>query len=148
MIWRRRRPGLACSELVELVTDYLDGALSKGERARFEAHIAGCDDCTVYVAQFTETIAALAALPPTSPPPATRRAAAASSAAGRRTAAPARPTAAAGRARTLGRRPRDERLGDGAELGDVAHDLDAVDDPRVARHVAAAERPRRSAARA
>ncbi len=71
MIWRRRRPGLACSELVELVTDYLDGALSKRERARFEAHIAGCDDCTVYVAQFTETIAALDALPPDEPAPAT-----------------------------------------------------------------------------
>ena len=71
MIWRRRRPGLACSELVELVTDYLDDALSKGDRARFEAHIAGCDDCTVYVAQFTETIAALDALPQDEPEPAT-----------------------------------------------------------------------------
>ena len=71
MIWRRRRPGLACSELVELVTDYLDDALSNGDRARFEAHIAGCDDCTVYVVQFRETIAALDALPPDAPAPAT-----------------------------------------------------------------------------
>jgi len=71
VIWRRRRPGLACSELVELVTDYLDDALSKGDRARFEAHIAGCDDCTVYVAQFTQTIAALDPLPPDEPAPAT-----------------------------------------------------------------------------
>ena len=53
------------------MTDYLDGALSKGERARFEAHIAGCDDCTVYVAQFFATIAALDALPPDEPAPAT-----------------------------------------------------------------------------
>jgi len=71
VIWRRRRPGLACSELVELVTDYLDDVLSKRDRARFEAHIAGCDDCTVYVAQFTETIAALETLPPDEPAPAT-----------------------------------------------------------------------------
>jgi anti-sigma factor RsiW len=71
VIWRRRRPGLACSELVELVTDYLDDALSKRDRARFEAHIAGCDVCTVYVAQFRETIAALDALPPEEPAPAT-----------------------------------------------------------------------------
>jgi len=71
VIWRRRRPGLACSELVELVTDYLDDALPRSDRARFEAHIAGCDDCTVYVAQFRETIAALDALPPEEPAPAT-----------------------------------------------------------------------------
>jgi anti-sigma factor RsiW len=71
VIWRRKRPGLACSELVELVTDYLDGALSKRDRARFEAHIAGCDDCTAYVEQFTRTIAALEALPPEEPGPAT-----------------------------------------------------------------------------
>ena len=37
------RRGLTCRELVELVTDYLEGALPESERARFEAHIAGCD---------------------------------------------------------------------------------------------------------
>jgi anti-sigma factor RsiW len=56
VIWRRRRPGLACSELVELVTDYLDDALSKGDRARFEAHIAGCDGCTMYLRQMREML--------------------------------------------------------------------------------------------
>jgi anti-sigma factor RsiW len=71
VIWRRRRPGLACSELVELVTDYLDDALSKRDRTRFEEHIAGCDDCTAYVAQFRQTIAALEVLPPEEPEPAT-----------------------------------------------------------------------------
>ena len=48
---------LACRELVELVTDYLEGALTPGERARFEAHIAGCEGCTHYVAQIRATIA-------------------------------------------------------------------------------------------
>jgi anti-sigma factor RsiW len=31
---------LSCQELVELVTDYLDGALAPVQRARFEAHVA------------------------------------------------------------------------------------------------------------
>jgi len=36
---------------VELMTDYLEGALSAIDRARFEQHIAGCDGCTAYLAQ-------------------------------------------------------------------------------------------------
>jgi anti-sigma factor RsiW len=47
---------LTCKELVELVTDYLDGSLSRRDRRRFERHIAGCTNCTEYVAQFRETI--------------------------------------------------------------------------------------------
>ena len=46
----------SCQELVELVTDYLDGALSDGDLRRFEAHIAGCDGCTLYLAQIETTI--------------------------------------------------------------------------------------------
>jgi anti-sigma factor RsiW len=42
---------LACQELVELVTAYFDGALSRTDRRRFERHIAGCDNCTAYVEQ-------------------------------------------------------------------------------------------------
>ncbi len=49
-------PGLACRELVEIVTDYLEGALPSGERARVEAHLAECPGCTVYVEQMRETI--------------------------------------------------------------------------------------------
>ena len=56
MIWRRRRPGLACSELVELVTDYLEGNLNEDERARVERHLAGCDACTAYIDQMRVTI--------------------------------------------------------------------------------------------
>jgi anti-sigma factor RsiW len=47
---------LTCQELVELVTDYLEGALSRRDRKRFERHISGCANCTEYVAQFRETI--------------------------------------------------------------------------------------------
>lgn len=62
--WRRllRRerpaPGLACRELVELVTAYLDGALDSRERARVEAHLSVCPHCTRYLEQFRQTIRA------------------------------------------------------------------------------------------
>jgi anti-sigma factor RsiW len=64
---RRRRRDMVCRQLVELVTAYLDGALSARDRARFEAHLDACDDCAAYVAQFTQTVAALGA--PASEPP-------------------------------------------------------------------------------
>lgn len=47
---------LHCQELVELVTDYLEGALSREQQARFEAHIARCAACTAYLAQMRQTI--------------------------------------------------------------------------------------------
>lgn len=47
---------VSCQELVELVTDYLDGALPPAERARFDAHIAGCDGCRAYLEQIRLTI--------------------------------------------------------------------------------------------
>ena len=42
---------MTCRELVELVTDYLEGALSGRERERFETHIGECDPCAVYLEQ-------------------------------------------------------------------------------------------------
>ena len=50
-------PPLTCRELVELVTDYLEDALPEPDRARFDAHISGCDGCTTYLAQMRRTIA-------------------------------------------------------------------------------------------
>ena len=47
---------LSCQELVELVTDYLEGALSEAETARFESHIGRCDGCNVYLEQVRQTI--------------------------------------------------------------------------------------------
>jgi anti-sigma factor RsiW len=52
-----RKP-LACQELVEIVTAYFDGAMSRRDRKRFEAHISGCDNCHTYVEQMRQTIAA------------------------------------------------------------------------------------------
>jgi anti-sigma factor RsiW len=56
MIALRNRKKLTCRELVELVTDYLESSLSRRDRARFDAHIAACGNCTQYVEQFRETI--------------------------------------------------------------------------------------------
>ena len=55
---------LSCQELVELVTDYLDGALPPAERMRFDAHIAGCDGCHTYLEQIRLTIARTGSLLP------------------------------------------------------------------------------------
>ena len=50
-------PRLTCAQVVELVTDYLEGGLSEADRARFEAHLSGCDGCTNYLDQIRVTIA-------------------------------------------------------------------------------------------
>jgi anti-sigma factor RsiW len=47
---------LTCRDLVELVTEYLEGTLPRRDRARFDQHLAACRNCTEYVAQFRETI--------------------------------------------------------------------------------------------
>ena len=53
----RRRRGLVCRQAVALVTDYLDGALSRADHDRFEAHIADCPHCRTYFEQIRTTIA-------------------------------------------------------------------------------------------
>jgi hypothetical protein len=58
---------LACQQAVELVTDYLEDALSHAARRRFETHLAGCPHCTEYLAQMCATIKLTGQLtPPTS----------------------------------------------------------------------------------
>jgi anti-sigma factor RsiW len=52
-----------CDELVELVTAFLDGALSVGDEGRFVAHLAECDGCETYLDQFRQTIQTLGRLP-------------------------------------------------------------------------------------
>jgi anti-sigma factor RsiW len=47
----RLRRDLVCQQAVELVTDYLEDTLSRGDRRRFESHLAGCPHCTEYLAQ-------------------------------------------------------------------------------------------------
>ena len=47
---------LTCRELVELVTEYLEGALGTLDRARVDGHLGDCPDCAEYVAQIRRTI--------------------------------------------------------------------------------------------
>lgn len=55
-------PELTCQELVELVTEYLEGTLTPVERARFEAHLADCEGCENYVLQMRRTVELVGAL--------------------------------------------------------------------------------------
>ena len=50
---------LSCQEVVELVTDYLDGALSAEDAALFEQYLNFCDGCVWYVDQIKTTVEAL-----------------------------------------------------------------------------------------
>ena len=52
-----RSDGLTCKELVELVTEYLEGTMSPADRSRFEEHLAICPGCITYVEQMRQTIA-------------------------------------------------------------------------------------------
>jgi anti-sigma factor RsiW len=47
---------LACQEVVELVTAYLDDALDPEGRERFEEHIVLCDGCQNYLEQMRTTV--------------------------------------------------------------------------------------------
>ena len=51
--------GLACKEVVELITDYLEGALLPEQRAQLEEHIAVCPGCSNYLEQVRLTIGML-----------------------------------------------------------------------------------------
>ena len=68
----RRLRRLACRDVVELVTDHLEGALGGNLRRRLEAHLAGCVACAAYLAQMRATVAALARLDRRDLPAATR----------------------------------------------------------------------------
>ncbi len=47
---------LACKELVEIITDYLEGTLPQRDRVRFEAHLMTCPPCREYVAEMHSTL--------------------------------------------------------------------------------------------
>jgi anti-sigma factor RsiW len=65
---------LSCQELVELVTDYLEGALPVELHERFDEHIAHCAGCQAYLAQMRATIHATGTLTPESLSPDAERA--------------------------------------------------------------------------
>ena len=64
--------GLSCEELVGLVTDYFDDALSEDRRRDVEEHLALCRGCTQHVGQMRLTIKAVQGLREESLPPPTR----------------------------------------------------------------------------
>jgi anti-sigma factor RsiW len=49
---------MSCKELVELVTEYLEGALSPADQRRFELHMSKCEGCKLYIDQIRLTIKA------------------------------------------------------------------------------------------
>jgi hypothetical protein len=53
---------LTCRELVELVTEYLEGTLAPDDRDRFEQHVILCDGCAFYLNQMRTTIAVTGSL--------------------------------------------------------------------------------------
>lgn len=61
---KRSRRGLTCQQAVELVTAYLDGALTRPQRRRFEAHLAGCPHCPEYLTQMRAVIALAGTITP------------------------------------------------------------------------------------
>jgi len=68
----KKRPVIVCREVVELVTDYLEGRLAPADQARFEAHLGVCPHCTRYLEQFRATIAATGRLREEDLPPAAK----------------------------------------------------------------------------
>ena len=54
---------MTCQQMVELVTEYLEGRLPAAERERFEAHLALCDGCQAYVDQMRALVAELGDTP-------------------------------------------------------------------------------------
>jgi len=60
---------LTCKEFVELVTDYLEGALPAPTRRRFDEHMVTCPYCQTYLEQMRHTVRTLGHLPEETIPP-------------------------------------------------------------------------------
>jgi anti-sigma factor RsiW len=57
-------PELTCAELVERITDYLEGAMTPDEVHRVRAHLSACDGCTAHVEQMRTALRLLQTHPP------------------------------------------------------------------------------------
>ena len=53
---------MSCRQLVEVITDSLEGTMDARDRARFDAHLEECPYCVTYLEQMRETIAVLGEL--------------------------------------------------------------------------------------
>ncbi len=51
-----RRKDLVCQQAIEMITDYLEGALSRRDRRRLETHLKACHNCAAYLEQIKLTI--------------------------------------------------------------------------------------------
>lgn len=63
---------MTCKELVELITEYLEGAMRAPERERFEQHLNQCSGCRNYLEQMRQTIQSVGRLSEESLSPAAR----------------------------------------------------------------------------
>lgn len=85
---------LTCQQITELVTDYVEGRMSFGDRMRFQMHVGMCKHCRAYLRQMKATVAALGKLPEDTEMPdevrdeLTKRFAAWSTARGKKTSGP------------------------------------------------------------
>jgi anti-sigma factor RsiW len=64
---------MACQELVEVITEYLEGTLDAVDRQRFEEHLAICPGCRNYLEQMRTTIRLTGLLRPEALSPSTRQ---------------------------------------------------------------------------
>jgi anti-sigma factor RsiW len=71
---RHRGDTLTCQEIVEMVTNYLEGALGHAEQERFERHLRTCADCVAYVEQTRRAAATLGRVEPAAPDESTKAA--------------------------------------------------------------------------
>lgn len=69
---RLRRKSVVCVQAVAMVTDYLEEAMSSGDRRRLESHLDVCPHCHEYFAQMRTTIAAVGRVEPASLSPQAR----------------------------------------------------------------------------
>ena len=60
---------MSCKELVEVITDYLEGTLPAPDRTRFEEHLRICPGCQIYLVQMRQVIATLGKLSEENIPP-------------------------------------------------------------------------------
>jgi anti-sigma factor RsiW len=58
---------LRCDHVVELVTDFLEGALDPADERELVEHLSGCDGCTAYVEQYRQAVRTLGELPADDP---------------------------------------------------------------------------------
>lgn len=59
---------LSCQDITALVSDYLEGRLTFGQRVRFQLHLGICRGCRRYLAQMEQTVQLLGKMPDEPPP--------------------------------------------------------------------------------